>query len=103
MEDPFDLKKERLRFGKICSPREFERIMNVQNGHDHILRMRAETIADDSRLYRVFLYKVREYEERGEEWALEKYFKAYNYAYLNAGAASAAAFLSSTSRSSFSM
>lgn len=79
MEDPFDLKKERLRFGKICSPREFERIMNVQNGHDHILRMRAETIADDSRLYRVFLYKVREYEERGEEWALEKYFKAYNY------------------------
>ena len=79
MSEAFDIKLERDWFRKICSPDELERILNVQNANDHILRLRAEIIADDIRIYRVFLHKVREYEEKGWEWALEKYFRAYNY------------------------
>ena len=79
MEEPFDLNLERNWFHRICSPSELERILNVQNADDYVLRLRAEIIADDIRLYRVFLHKVREYEQKGWKWSLEKYFRAYNY------------------------
>jgi len=64
MAESFDLKLERDWFHKICSPSELKRILNVQNAHDYVLRLRAEIIADDIRLYRVFLHKVREYEKK---------------------------------------
>lgn len=79
MADAFDIKFERDWFRKICSASELERIVNVQNAQDYILRLRAEIIADNMRLYRVFLHKAKEYESKGWEWSLEKYFRAYNY------------------------
>lgn len=79
MADAFDLELERDWFRKICSESELERILNVQNAQDYILRMRAETIADNMRIYRVFLRIVKYYEDKGWEWALEKYFTSYNY------------------------
>jgi len=79
MADAFDLKLQRDWFGKICSKSELDRILNVQNAQDYILRMRAETIADNIRIYRVFLHIIHYYEQKGWDWALEKYFNAYNY------------------------
>lgn len=79
MADAFDLKIERDWFRGICSPSELERIMNIQNGNDYILRLRAETIADNVRLHRVFTHIQYKYEKMGWEWALEKYFQAYSY------------------------
>ena len=79
MTDPNNLNHERTWFMSICSDSELERIMNVQNAKDYILRLRAETIADNIRLYRVFLHERQKYEAKGWDWALEKYFTAYNY------------------------
>ena len=47
MADKFDINPERNRFGSICSVSELERVMNVQNVKDYILRLREETIADN--------------------------------------------------------
>lgn len=60
----------------ICSEAEIERILNVQNGEDYILKLRADTIADNIRLWRVYRHIA---EKWGEDWALEKYFNAYCY------------------------
>lgn len=79
MAEPINLELERNWFHKICSPSELERILNVQNAGDYILRLRAETIADNIRIYRVFLHERKKYENMGWDWALEKYFTAYNY------------------------
>lgn len=79
MAEAFDLKLERDWFQRICSPDELERILNVQNADDYILRLRAETIADNIRIYRVFLHKVHYCEANGLQWELEKYFKTNNY------------------------
>ena len=79
MADTFNIKLERDWFDRICSPNELERILNVQNVQDYILRLRAETIADNIRLYRVFLHKVHYCEAHGLRWELEKYFRTENY------------------------
>ena len=79
MANKFDMNPERNWFSSICSRNELERVLNVQNAQDYILRMRAETIADNMRLYRLFLHERRRYETMGWEWALEKYFTAHNY------------------------
>ena len=60
----------------ICSPEEISRILNVQNANDYVLKLRADIIADNARLYRVFLNLSRKY---GKEWSLEKYFTSYSY------------------------
>ncbi len=79
MADPFDINPDRDWYSSICSQSELERVLNVQNAHDYILRLRAKTIADNMRLYRAFLHERRRYETMGWDWALEKYFTAYNY------------------------
>lgn len=79
MANKFDMNPERNWFSSICSRNELERVLNVQNAQDYILRMRVETIADNMRLYRLFLHERRRYETMGWEWALEKYFTAHNY------------------------
>lgn len=79
MAESFERNLERMWFMNICSRSELNRIMNVQNAEDYILRLRAETIADNIRLYRVFLHVRNKYEAMGWEWSLENYFTAYNY------------------------
>lgn len=79
MAETFDLKLERAWFQRICSSSELERVLKVQNADDYILRLRAETIADNIRIYRVFLNKVHYCETHGLQWELEKYFKTDNY------------------------
>lgn len=66
-------------YSPICSKSEIDRILDMQNGNDYILRLRADTIIDNMRLYRVMLHHVMEASQRGVEWSLEKYFTAYGY------------------------
>lgn len=76
---PFEqlpLKIQRVWYHGICSETEIDRILNVQNGDDYILKLRADTIADNIRLWRVFHHIA---EAWGKDWALEKYFNAYCY------------------------
>ena len=45
---------QRTWYHGICSEAEIDRILNVQNGEDYILKLRADTIADNIRLWRVY-------------------------------------------------
>lgn len=60
----------------ICSETEIDRILNVQKGKDYILKLRADTIVDNIRLWRVYRHISNAW---GKDWALEKYFNAYSY------------------------
>lgn len=68
---------ERVWYHNVCAPEEIDRIMNVQNASDYILKLRADTIIENSRLWRVFLNLSKRY---GDGWSLSKYFTAYSYA-----------------------
>ena len=46
---------ERLWYMGVCSPEEIDRILNVKDASDYLLKLRADTIVDNTRLWRVFL------------------------------------------------
>jgi hypothetical protein len=60
----------------LCSRSETERISNVKNAADALLKLRADTLLDSSRLTRVYLAKKRAH--RGQ-WSLEQSFSATHY------------------------
>lgn len=79
MADQIDKKNpmfERTWYSGVCSPEEVDRILNIQNANDFILKIRADTILDNIRLWRVFLNLSRKY---GCKWSLGKYFTAFGY------------------------
>ncbi len=63
-------------FHPICTDEEIERIFNVQNAQDHLLKIRAETIVDHMRLFRVYRNKAI---AAGKDWSLEKSFIGYHF------------------------
>jgi len=63
-------------FYPICNPAEIERIFNVQSARDHLLKLRAETIVDHMRLFRVYRNKALRDEKN---WSLEKSFDTRHY------------------------
>lgn len=76
---PFEqlpLEQQRAWYHGLCSEKEIDRILNVQNGRDYILKLRADTIIENVRLWRVFKHISMAY---GEQWTLEKYFQTYSY------------------------
>jgi len=66
-------------FEPVCNKQEIERIFNVQNAKDHLLKIRAETIVDHMRLFRVYRNKAI---EKGESWSLEDSFQSYQYIFF---------------------
>lgn len=58
-------------FRPICSEDEIERIFAVSNGADYLLKLRAETIVDHMRLFRVYRNKAL---ARPSDWSLEQSF-----------------------------
>ena len=48
------LEVQKLFYKPFCSDAEIERIFNVRNAHDYLLKLRADTIADHMRLFRVY-------------------------------------------------
>ena len=60
----------------ICNENEIERIFNVQNSNDYLLKVRADTLVDHMRLFRVYRNKAIRF---GENWSLEASFKDLHY------------------------
>jgi hypothetical protein len=63
-------------FHPVCTEAEIDRIFNVSNAADHLLRLRAETIVDHMRLYRVYRNKAL---ADPDNWSLEKSFQTSHY------------------------
>ncbi len=69
-------------FHPVCNGEEIERIFCVQNAQDYLLKLRAETIVDHMRLFRVYRNKALIDEKN---WSLERSFDASHYeAFLGA-------------------
>jgi len=71
-----DLEIQKGFFFRICNQNEIERIFNVQNAKDYLLKIRAETIVDHMRLYRVYRNKALIDEKN---WSLENSFDNSHY------------------------
>ena len=58
-------------FHPVCNREEIERLFNIKNGNDCLLKIRAETLVDNMRLFRVYRNKALIDEKN---WSLEKSF-----------------------------
>ncbi len=63
-------------FRPVCNEQEIDRIFSVQNASDHLLKLRAETIVDHMRLFRV--YRNKALADPGN-WSLEKSFNTAHF------------------------
>ena len=70
------LEIQKLFYRPVCTNEEIERIFNVKNGADHLLKLRADTIIDHLRLFRVYRNKALMGKEK---WSLEGSFDASHY------------------------
>ena len=61
---------QRFFYRPICSEKEIDRIMNVRNAKDYLLKFRADIIVENMRLFRVFRNRAL----RTANWTLEKAF-----------------------------
>ncbi len=74
METPIEIQKGF--FHPICNQEEIERIFDVKNAKDYLLKLRAETIVDHMRLFRVYRNKAL---VKGDNWSLENSFVNLHY------------------------
>lgn len=63
-------------FHPVCTEAEIDRIFNVQNASDYLLKLRAETIVDHMRLFRVYRNKAL---ANLNNWSLEKSFETTHF------------------------
>ncbi len=72
---------EKQFFRPVCNEDEIDRIFNVKNAKDELLKRRAETIVDHMRFFRV--YRNR-YLKNSKNWSLENSFNNSHYSnFLN--------------------
>lgn len=60
----------------VCNTSEIDRIFNVSNANDYLLKLRADTIVDHMRLFRVYRNKANSH---GVGWSLEQSFDNSHY------------------------
>lgn len=72
-----DTKKHFYR--SICNESEIDRIFDIKNGADYLLKIRADTIVDHMRLYRVYRNKALADEKN---WSLEGSFDQSHYEFV---------------------
>ena len=65
------LKSGRMFYRPFCNAEEIERIYNVQNTEDYLLKMRADEIADHVRLYRVMRRRIQ---KNSSSWNFTEHF-----------------------------
>lgn len=63
-------------FRPVCNEHEIDRIMNVKNASDYLLKLRADTIVDNMRLFRVYRNKAK---TTPNNWSLEKSFNMSHF------------------------
>lgn len=73
-ETPIEIQKQFYR--PICNAAEIERIFDIKNAKDYLLKLRADTIVDHMRLFRVYRNKALSNEK---DWSLENSFNSYHY------------------------
>lgn len=71
-----EIETQKMFFHPVCNREEIERIFDCQNADDYLLKLRAETIVDHMRLFRVYRNKALRDEKN---WALEKAFSTQHY------------------------
>lgn len=71
-------KMERLYYHPICSEEEINRLRNVKNADDFLLRERANIIIDHMRLFRVVSNKAL----KDTNWSLSKFFHEDEFQYV---------------------
>jgi len=76
MNNPPPINFQKTFFDPICNRAEIERIFDVKNAQDYLLKIRAETIVDHMRLFRVYRNKAL---AKGKFWSLEKSFSTRHY------------------------
>lgn len=68
--------KEALFLLSICSKREILKILNCKDSKDYLLKLRADSINDNMRIFRTILKHKRMHKE---SWSLEKYFESNDF------------------------
>jgi hypothetical protein len=63
-------------FRPVCNEQEIERVFNVKDANDYLLKLRAETIVDHMRLFRVYRNKALMDQNN---WSLESSFDRSHY------------------------
>src|SRR4051812_14011038 len=63
-------------YSPVCSPEEIERIFDIRNGSDYLLKARADVLMDSTRLFRVYLRKVQ---LSADKWSLQESFNDSHY------------------------
>lgn len=63
---------QRQFYRPVCNESEIDRIFNISTADDYLLKIRADTIVDHMRLYRVYRNKALINER---QWSLEKSFR----------------------------
>lgn len=71
-----EIEAQRLFYHPVCIQAEIDRIFNVKNGSDHLLKLRGDTLVDNMRLFRVYRNKALSDEKN---WSLEKSFDDDHY------------------------
>jgi hypothetical protein len=71
---PVGLEPHELFFAYFCSLKEILRLRELRTGHDYLLRLRANAIANSPRAQRVFSKRQREYKNTGRPWSLTHYY-----------------------------
>jgi len=71
-----EIEIQKMFFDPVCNKGEIERIFNPQNAKDYLLKLRAETIVDHMRLFRVYRNKALLNENN---WSLEDSFDFSHY------------------------
>ncbi len=71
-----EIDQQKLFFHPVCNADEIERIFSLKNANDYLLKMRAETIVDHMRLFRVYRNKAL---RGGKNWSLEGAFNNAHY------------------------
>jgi hypothetical protein len=71
-----DIEMRKHFYFPVCNKDEIERVFNVQNINDYLLKLRADTIVDHMRLFRVYRNKAIINERN---WSLEKSFSRLHY------------------------
>ncbi|MBL4559940.1 MAG: hypothetical protein JKX79_03035 [Labilibaculum sp.] len=73
---PEDIPSQRMAFRHICNDEELERVFNIKSPEDYLFLIRAETIVDHMRLFRV--YRNKKLYSKGN-WSLEDSFDTYHF------------------------
>jgi hypothetical protein len=73
-----DLSPEEHLFLPFCAKNEIVRLRELKNANDYLLRVRANAVADSSRMTRVMSARRKLFERRGREWTLTSYYHSFD-------------------------